>query len=767
MKRALFLVLAAALVAPVLAQQPTAAELFNRGLLLEKAEGKVRDAISLYERVVREFPKDQEVTPQALYQLALAYQATNDGRAMATFARLADEFPSNRFAAEARQRVGASPSSPFRVKDISESLKNAVSSAFSDDGRLVAFSQFSDGGLRVHVRDLSSGKDLAVIDAKSGPPTMQFSPSGKRLAAVWGGRGSAQAPADAHLRLVDATGAGRHIDLPLSPVMTVTPPNIGQMPWSPDGNSIAYLAPAPSPTLAEVHLWSANAPDRALGIQIGAPTSFKWSPDGRRLAFRFQRPDQHVDEIRVVTLSTGEARTIAGAGFSLGRWTADDRLVVRHANESAPATTDMFLVPATGGAPTKICTERTGETCFVSASGKYVFRRSADEKRYFVRDTATGPERPLTRASGEEQALGISADDRVAAFLSNRDGHWAAYVATLDVIPITNPVRVADMDAAMANSSALIVQVAGGLILRSLEQEQNVARLDVDPRTGRAAPAAVLERLTQDTPLSDGPAVSPDGKLIAYRYRSGLKSGIAVMDASGANERRLLEFPQRQNIPLFWRSNEELLFAGTGGGPRTVSSISVRTGVVTPVRTVSPGGMEYVRGRDEVLSATDNQNDPNPPVFRAISLATGAERIIRPGTKVGDYIDLWFVSPDGKQIAYKVDRDPLSELRVMNLDGSGDRALIPMSKDEPAPVAWSGDSRFLLFDPTYDGEAAKVLNVETGESWPLLKDWPSWGSEGAWAPDNSFIVVTTSESRRVWQLFSGITYDTVAKLMKK
>jgi signal transduction histidine kinase len=391
---------------------------------------------------------------------------------------------------------------------------------------------------------------------------------------------------------------------------------------------------------------------------------------------------------------------------------------------------------------------------------------------------AHGPEQPLTRASGEELSLTLSRDDRLAFFLSNRDGHWAAYVATLDRFPIVEPLRIADLDAApsFVGARAAFTEIAGGLIPGSRLLDMNVLRLELDPRTGRAAAGATLERLTQDTQYNQQPVVSPDGTLIAYRFRTGAKGGIGVMDASGANERHLLEIPQPSGGPLFWRSKDEVLFpSGSGRGataPPGVSVLNVRTGAVSLVRQVSMRWWVYAAGRDEVLAAPGGPPD-DPSVFRAVSLATGAERVITAGMVTGDSIGSLLVSPDGTQIAYTVYRGHApaptnAELRVMNTDGTGDRVLIPMAKDEPAPAAWSHDNRFLLYDPDYSGERARVLNVATGESWALLDEWPSWDSEqGSWAPDGSFLVVTTFESRRVWQMLQGVTYEAVAKLMKK
>jgi Tol biopolymer transport system component len=581
---------------------------------------------------------------------------------------------------------------------------------------------------------------------------------------------------DPKLIVFEVKANGRRSDIALAPIaFGAGAMSFDQMPWSPDGAWLPYLGPTADPNVAAVQVWSVKTgQSRPLGVEVDARGWMKWSPDGQRLAIRVQRSAAHVDEVRIVTLATGESHVLAGPGFGVvGKWTTNDRLVLRHANPQNPSVTDVLMFPVAGGASIKICAETTGgDVCGVSWNGRYVLRLSSDTKRYFIREIPDGKEQPVTRASGEETGMFFSPDDRLLFFYSNRDGHWAPYVATADRFPIEKPVKIGELNSAPGNSLASLNGITGNVILGYVVQDGNVSRLELDPRTGRAVAGASMERLTQDAQYNDRPVMSPDGTLIAYRFRNYGKGGIGVMDASGANEQHLLEFPRPLSGPLFWRSKDEVLFAAGSGPDRSVSALNIRTGAVSVVRQLHiEAGWEYVPGRDEVLTAPDGPAAAGAPVFEAVSLATGTKRVIKAGTAAGDVIDLWFVSPDGKQIAYTVWRhsgpETRTELRVMNIDGTGDRVLIPMGTDELAPAAWSRDGRFILYDPDYGGERARVLNVATGESWALLERGLSWDSEGSWAPDGSFLVVTTSESRRVWQMLEGITYDAVAKLMKK
>jgi len=90
----------------VLAQQVTAEGLFREALVKERAEGKLREAIFRYERVIAEFPKERQIAAQAMYQLSLAYQKLGDPRAKVMLTRLSRDYASvEPYAGRARARV--------------------------------------------------------------------------------------------------------------------------------------------------------------------------------------------------------------------------------------------------------------------------------------------------------------------------------------------------------------------------------------------------------------------------------------------------------------------------------------------------------------------------------------------------------------------------------------------------------------------------------------------------------------------------------------
>ena len=84
----------------------TAAALFQQGLLLERAEGDVAQAVVIYERVIAEHPTDTQVTCPVLSHLAEIYDRRHDPRAMRLWTRSPRKLAPRRWCQGARTARG-------------------------------------------------------------------------------------------------------------------------------------------------------------------------------------------------------------------------------------------------------------------------------------------------------------------------------------------------------------------------------------------------------------------------------------------------------------------------------------------------------------------------------------------------------------------------------------------------------------------------------------------------------------------------------------
>ncbi len=666
--RSLAAVFVVAMAIPLVAQPSPAKALFHEGLLLERAEGRMQDAIFRYERVIAEFPKDVEIAPQALYHLALVYERLKDPRATLMLTRLVTEYPNaGSYAADARAKLAATqaaPAGPFRTRVLDPKFESG-----SPDGKFVIYHK-NDDFSRLYLRDLASGAERLLVELD------------------------------------------------------------------------------------------------------GFVSNFAWSPDSRRIAFNYQRDTgtPTINDIRIVTVATGEIRALAVRGYPFA-WTTVGDVFFYRVNYAANAV-DWWLVASTGGEPRIIISASNSDGGFAAISPNGASLLVYRKEKLALVDIATGAERLVTTTSAKEERPMFSPDGRLVAFASNPDGPWALYVVPLDRIPVRAPLRAASLDPAAVNPATQPARAwwteDGVLTLPVRRAESNVFRIAMDKATGHAVDAP--QRLTQDTPQNSWPVVSPDGKYIAYNYRGAATGGIAVMDADGANERPLVDL--KGSLPISWRAPDEILFydfATAVGQKPAITSLNVKTGARQPVAQVEGLYWHYVNARKEILHSHPGGGGPKPGlVLKARSLVDGTDRIV---ATIDYLMPRIAVSPDGRRFAYGVSRDligasPQCEVSIMTLDGVREKVLIPMRQPcmAPGPAAWSPDGRFLALGTA---QGLFVFNVETGESWPLRADLPSspaWG-QGSWAPDGSFVVLTQSSNRTERLAWEGVTYDAVMRLM--
>lgn len=315
-------------------------DLFQKALATERVDGNLREAIQLYERVVKQFATDRALVASALVRMAECHQKLGHAEARTLFERVVREFGDQTTAVtEARSRLAAllppaapSPSTQTaRLVWTGPDAFGSVRGTISPDGRYLTYLDIATGGLAL--RDLRDNTSRVLAQEPGNAMFYAvFSPDGRRVAYVWSTRSATGTEFD--VRVVSTTGGDaakprvvyRNAEMRFprpfgwtadgkqllvlralkdgtnqiafvgvedgsARVLKSVPWNYTAMSLSPDGRYVAYDSPVETSMAPnEIFILAADGSRETKAVQgPGINRSPVWSPDGSRLLFLSDR----------------------------------------------------------------------------------------------------------------------------------------------------------------------------------------------------------------------------------------------------------------------------------------------------------------------------------------------------------------------------------------------------------------------------------------------------------------------------------------------
>jgi Tol biopolymer transport system component len=303
-------------------------------------------------------------------------------------------------------------------------------------------------------------------------------------------------------------------------------------------------------------------------------------------------------------------------------------------------------------------------------------------------------------------ALGYAAIDRskpVDLNMVDRPGTTATTVVTHDASTKGgSPARA-------RSATSTSVAAAGGDpktrpadVLVFASDRSGASQLYAMPLAGGTA-----RQITHASGSATRPAVSPDGRLIAYEYDADGTSEVRVVRADGVPVRTLRGDDAR--APAWSPNGEKVAFAAQraiwvvdadGGSPVRLTGEDPKAVDGEPTWSSDGERIAFFRfhtdGRGEVM----------------VMRANGAE----PRTVVANVATAPAWSPDGSRIAYVDLSSSPGRLAVVDVDGRNRRVLTGSDAWAGRPT-WTTDSRQLLFDRDVDGHTPPscLVGVYGGE----------------------------------------------------
>jgi Tol biopolymer transport system component len=406
--------------------------LFEKALALEEAQGKLQEAIALYQRIVDE-SKDQALAAQAQLRIGICHQKLGHKEAQSAFQKVIDNYPGQAETVRlAREQLSVlvraqtlKGEGELKVRMVPELIGGRISRdgrwlcGWDDTGDMSVM-EVGTGSKRRLTQNASWDKGDFVDD-------LTVSPDSKRVAFVW-----FRNYRDRDLKVINIDGTGERT------LSTEADPSaqLRLCDWTPDGRYILGITSKESEPSRFVFL---SVSDGAIRVvkNVGAlnPQRVEISPDGGWIAYDFaQNEDTGVRDIFL--LSTDGNREIP-----LVQHPADDRLlawapggdqILFSSDRVESGSLDVWIVPVEDGKARGVpalVRRDVGRRAIVpvgfTLDGSFYYTvRSAKSDVYLA---VLDPEKAKVSTPAKNVAQGFEGANRCPAW--SPDGKYLAYIS--------------------------------------------------------------------------------------------------------------------------------------------------------------------------------------------------------------------------------------------------------------------------------------------------------------------------------------------------
>ncbi len=538
------------------------------------------------------------------------------------------------------------------------------------------------------LRPLTAGQPRQVTRTESWDGDPCLSPDGGRIAYA------SNAAGNLDIFVVDARGG--------NPIQLTDYPGADSEPtWFPDGRSLAFVSDRGS----ESGVWKLGQLGGGATLLVPDAVHPAISPDGMQVAFSRSGPSGYL-RIAVASLAApDEVRFLTGEEDGLWNhrypaWSPDGSRICYAAHQN------LWLVPVAGGPARKLTTEGVGDSEPVwSADGEQVYFSSSREgiQALWQVDAGGGKPHRLTMGTGPERHPSVAATGGALAYSTQRD--------ELDLFLLDRRTGREISLPALRDSPSLTFAPDASKIFFVSDRWDASYDLWVQP-LAQGVPSGAVSRVTDQEGGEIQPAVSPDGRWVAYYRNHAGQRDIWIIPAGGGRPRQFTSHPAMDLYPAWAPDGTELAFVSEregssdiwiapvsegrpAGPPHRLTDGSV--GAYSPAW--SPGGnlLAFVgvqEGSNEVwLVPADGSESPQQVTRGANALsvcwnhATG--RIWASGSWGEDLFILRLVSPEGTEpesVEPPVVFGPLTAMATFDLSRDGN--LLVFSRPQMAGNIW-------------------------------------------------------------------------------
>ena len=491
---------------------------------------------------------------------------------------------------------------------------------------------------------------------------------------------------------VTQPGTGRFTNLTRGSLSELVNPDIRVLGFSPDGTLVTiWVRKQTANGKPDISVWSVPTLGGEPKLYLEGAAEFDWSGDGKRLVYHTPAPGDPI----LLRDEKGERKIFeapSGIHNHYPVWSPDGGSIY-FVKGGVPVEQDVWRMRADGGEPERLTSHNTRVSHLTFVDRKTLLYLATD-------GDGSGPWLyALDTERGETRRISFGVE-RYASLSGSADGH--SLVAT-----VANPRRTlwrVPISGAIAGQSAasrIAVPIVGGrspragpgfvLYVSSRGEAQSIWKL-------AGGNASELWSVTGGRVVG-GPAISPDGKRIAFTAEEQGKWRMYVMNGDGSGVRAMPESLQPRSEPAWSPDSAAVAVAAAAGDSQRLMRVSLSDLAVSPIGSEfaddpvwSPDGKTVLYSGPEIGTTfpiraitIGGKLQPEPKItlsrgvrrlvflpgqnavvvlrgdmvrkdFWAIDLETGRERRL---TDFGpDFVIADFdVSPDGSEIVFDREQD--------------------------------------------------------------------------------------------------------------
>jgi Tol biopolymer transport system component/DNA-binding winged helix-turn-helix (wHTH) protein len=366
---------------------------------------------------------------------------------------------------------------------------------------------------------------------------------------------------------------------------------------------------------------------------------------------------------------------------------------------------------------------------------------SAASADIYIRDLADGRTTRVTHDAASDRMPAWSPDGERLAFVRTTSSTCDILVRALDsnrerrIAPCGNPLEP-KLAWTTDGGSLLIAQRPAP----HAHSESHIARLALD--TGVTVP---LTHPSSSVTGDDSPAVSPDGKRVAFIRRiSGGVSDVHVVAIDGSGERRIT-FDEADLTGIDWSGDgRDIVYSSDRAGGYSLWRVPAEGGAPT----LMAGGAARMKhpAADRASGRVVYENWNYAINVWSVGLVGQVEQVglvgrvgaFEPVTRTSELWNLYpQVSPDGTQVAYVSTQSGGHELWIADREGGDARQVTRLGRGVVRRPRWSPDGRRIVYLARGQGGVdVHVIDVSTGAvsrltTSPASEVAPTWSHDGA------------------------------------